>query len=114
MGNGRISMRVETAVSLIGIVMEALSHRETCLKKPHGDAQTELLVAAFEMLEEHGAEIAGARAWLSQHGLNLPKASRVRYQRRANNQTPAKVEELIAELLDRGWTKTAIAKHLKV
>jgi hypothetical protein len=38
----------------------------------------------------------------------------VRYVRRANNQVSAELEAINRELLVRGWTKTAIARALRV
>jgi TATA-binding protein-associated factor Taf7 len=105
-------VKIESAISLMRVVMEALAHRETCLKTAEKDVPVELLAE----LEADDRDTSGALAWLSKHGVHVPKSAQPqpRYRRRANNQVSAEVEALIQNLLSQSWTKTAIAKHLKV
>jgi hypothetical protein len=107
-------VKTETAISLVGIVMEVLAHREICLKSAQKDVPGELLVAALADLEAYGADTTEARDWLNSHGIQLAQNSPALYQRRANNQVSAEVEAFIRELLDKSWSKSAIAKQLKV
>lgn len=107
-------MRTETAVSLIGVVMEFLVHRESCVKSAPADLPVELLMAAFATLETDGRDTSETREWLSKFGVDVPKRTPAPYRRRANNQKSAEVEEFIRQLLDRGMTKTAVAKQLGV
>lgn len=72
----------------------------------------ELLAAAYAELEPDDAE--GTLKWLSEHGVDVPKSTKDTYRRRANNQKSAEIEEFIRQLLDRGLSKTAIARQLKV
>jgi DNA invertase Pin-like site-specific DNA recombinase len=108
------SVKAETAISLIGVVMEALVHRETCLKGVQGDVPRELLAAAFAELEANDRNTSETRVWLSAHGVDLPPGVGTVYHRRANNQISAQTEILLRDLLDRGWTKTAIAESLRI
>ena len=96
--------------------MEALVHRETCLKSAEKDVPEELLAAAVAELEADSRDTSGTLAWLSDHGVSVLQSAKPQpaYRRRANNQVPAAVESLIRDLLEEQWTKTAIAKHLKV
>src|SRR5215469_8557153 len=48
------AVKIETAISLIGVVMEALVHRQHCIKNPGRDIPTELLVTALTELEKDG------------------------------------------------------------
>jgi hypothetical protein len=107
-------MRIETAISLIGVVMEALVHRETCLRGIQRDLPEELLTAALATLEADGRDTSATREWLSNHGVHPMPSAQAPYHRRANNQINDQAEALIRDLLDRGWTKTAIARQLKV
>lgn len=108
-------MRIETAASLLGVVMEALLHRRTCSKTvQEGDLPVDLMAEAMAILEAAGRDTSGTREWLSTHGVQLAKTARPPYRRRANNQKSAEVEEFIRELLGRGLSKTAIAKRLAV
>jgi hypothetical protein len=110
-----IGMKIETAASLLGVVMEALLHRRTCCKAAQGgDLPVDLMAEAMAILDAAGRDTSGTREWLSTHGVHLPKADRPSYQRRANNQKSAEVEEFIRELLGRGLSKTAIAKQLSI
>jgi DNA invertase Pin-like site-specific DNA recombinase len=111
---GGFAVRIETAISLIGIVMEALVHREKCVKNAQKDLPVELLTAAFATLEADDRDTSEAREWLSVHGAHPPKNKGFTYQRRANNQKSAEIEGFIRDLLDRGLTKTAVAKQLGV
>lgn len=105
-------MRIETAVSLIQVVMEVVVHRKLCMNGAEGDLPMELLMAAFAKLDAD--EASGTLKWLSEHGVNVPKSVEIAYRRRTNNQKSAEIEEFIRQLLDRGFSKTAIAKRLKV
>ena len=107
-------MRSETAISLLLVVTQAVSHRKICIGEVQGDVPLELLTIAFEALDADGIDASWTRAWLAEHGIEVPPCTSVPYRRRANNQVPAEVETLIRDLLERGWTKTAIALHLKV
>lgn len=107
-------MRSETAISLLMVVTQAVLHRETCIGKVQGDLPLELLTTAFETLDADGIDASWTRAWLAEHGIEVPRCTPAPYRRRANNQVSAEVEALIRDLLERGWTKTAIANHLKV
>jgi hypothetical protein len=109
-------VKIESAISLIRVVMEALAHRETCLKSAEKDVPVELLAAAVAELEADDRDTSGALAWLSKHGVHVQQSAQPqpRYRRRANNQVSEAVEALIRDLLQQQWTKTAIAKHLKV
>jgi DNA invertase Pin-like site-specific DNA recombinase len=109
-------LKIETAISLMRVVMEALVHRENCLKSAEKDVPTELLVAAVADLEADGRDASDTIAWLSKHGVHLPQSAQQQptYRRRANNQKSPEVEALIRDLLSRGWSKVAIAKQLKV
>ena len=112
-------MRIDTAISLIMVTMEALGHRQICLKhlgikSSQEDVPGELLVAALADLDADGADTTEARDWFRRHGVQLPESAQVPYRRRSNNQKPAETEELIRDLLNKRWTKSAIAKHLKV
>jgi hypothetical protein len=107
-------MKVETAVSLIGLMMEALVHRKTCLRVAGRDLPDELLAAALAKLEAAGRDTSGVREWLSSYGVHPPQNAQAAYRRRANNQVSDRTEALIRELLGSGWTKSAIARQLKV
>ena len=109
-------MKIETAISLMQVVMEALVHRENCLKNVEKDVPTELLVSAVADLEADGRDTAETIAWLSKHGVHVPLSAQTPppYRRRANNQAPAEVEALIRELLAKSWSKSAISNQLKV
>lgn len=107
-------MRIESAISLIGVVMEALVHRETCLKSGQKEVPGELLATALAELEANGRDASPIRVWFSNHGVELPQSAQPAYHRRSNNQVSAKVETLIRELLDKNWSKSAIARHLKI
>jgi hypothetical protein len=107
-------MRIETAISLIGVMMEALVHRKSCLRVAEKDLPDELLAAALAKLEAAGRDTSGVREWLSSYGVHPPQNAQAPYRRRANNQVSDRTEVLIRELLDGGWTKSAIARQLKV
>jgi hypothetical protein len=107
-------MKIETAISLVGVVMAAVLHRKHCRNGTVGDLPMELLIAAFERLEADGRATTGSREWLFEHGVQMPACAKHAYLRRANNQKPAEVEALIRDLLLEGWTKTAIANQLKI
>jgi hypothetical protein len=107
-------MTTERAVWIIAVVMEALVHREICLRGTKSDVPVELLVAAFVKLEGKGRDTSGVRDWLSNHGVNLSQSEQAPYCRRANNQISAPAEALIRHLLDHGWTKTAIAETMRI
>jgi hypothetical protein len=104
----------EEAISLIGVVMEALVHRETCLKGAQSDLPMDSLTAALVALENDGRDTSETRQWLLRHGVQVLIAKRTSYCRRANNQKSEEVERSIRDLLDCGHTKTAISKLLKV
>ncbi len=112
----RAAVKIESAISLMRVVMEALAHRESCLKCTEKDVPEELLGAAVAELEADGRDTSGTLAWLSKHGVHVPQSAQPQppYRRRANNQVSAAVESMIRDLLEQQWTKTAIAKHLKV
>jgi len=105
-------VKTETAVSLIQVVMEVVVHRELCIKGAKKDLPMELLTAAFAELNEDQA--AGTLKWLAAHGVIVPKRTEIAYHRRANNQKSPETEELIRQLLEKGLSKTAIAKQLNV
>jgi hypothetical protein len=107
-------VRTETAISLIGIVMEALVHRTTCLRVAEKDFPDELLAAALAKLEAKGRDTSGVREWLSGYGVHPPQNATALYRRRANNQVSAPTEALIRDLLNSGWTKSAIAETLRI
>ena len=108
-------MKIETAISLLVVVMEALFHRETCRRVVDTNLPDELLAAALATLEAHGRDTPGVRELLSRHGVLLQQSAQAaHYRRRANNQISALTEALIRDLLDRGWSKTAIAKSLRI
>jgi hypothetical protein len=109
-----IEMRIDNAVSLIGVVMEFLVHREKSVKNAPVDLPMELLVAAFATLKTDGRDTSETREWLSRHGVDVPKSAEAPYRRRTNNQKSAELEEFIRQLLGRGMTKTAVAKQLSV
>ena len=96
--------------------MEALVHREHCLKSAEKNVPEELPAAAVAALEADSRDTSGTLAWLSKHGVHVQQSAQPqpRYRRRANNQVSEAVEALIRGLLQQQWTKTAIAKHLKV
>jgi len=101
------------------VTMEALGHRDICLKRlglesSQKDVPGELLVAALADLEADDRDTTGVRDWFRKHGVHLPESAQVPYRRRSNNQKSAETEEVIRDLLNKGWIKTAIAKHLKV
>jgi hypothetical protein len=107
-------MKVETAVSLLLVVVEALFYRETCRNRPDGDLPDELIAAALATLEAESRDTAGVRELLSKHGVHLHPSAPASYYRRANNQVSAPIEALIRDLLDSGWTKSAIAETLRI
>jgi hypothetical protein len=107
-------VKIETAISLIVAVMEALVHRQTCLKSEKRDVPEELLTAALAELEANGRDTSEVRDWLFRYGVQLPQNAQPTYRRRANNQVSAEVEALICELIGKKWSKSAIAKRLKV
>jgi hypothetical protein len=108
-------MKIETAISLLVVVMEALFHRETCRRVVDTDLPDELLAAALATLEAHGRDTSGVRELLSSHGVHPPQSAQAQnYRRRANNQIGAPAEALIRDLLNRGWTKTAITESLRI
>ena len=107
-------MKVETAISLIGVVMETLAHRKDCLGGIEKNLPMELLTTALAKLEENGRDTAGTREFLSDHGLHVPRIEPAPYHRRANNQKSEEVEAMIRDLLAAGWSKSAIARHLHV
>jgi DNA-binding NarL/FixJ family response regulator len=107
-------MRIESAISLIGVMMEALVHRKSCLRVAEKDLPDELLAAALAKLEAAGRDTSGVREWLSSYGVHPPQNAQAPYRRRANNQVSDRTEVLIRELLDCGWTKSAIARQLKI
>jgi hypothetical protein len=107
-------VKIETAISLVGLMMEALVHRKTCLRVAERDLPDELLAAALAKLEAAGRDTSGVREWLSSYGVHPPQNAQVLYRRRANNQVSDRTEVLIRELLDCGWTKTAIAQSLRI
>jgi DNA invertase Pin-like site-specific DNA recombinase len=74
----------------------------------------ELLTTALRELEAVGRDTSETRAWFFRHGVQLPRGAKAGYHRRANNQISEQAETLIRDLLDRGWTKTAIAESLRV
>ena len=109
-------MKIESAISLMQVVMEALVHRENCLKSADKDVPKELLMAAVADLEADGRDTSDTIAWLSKHGVHVALSAQTPppYRRRANNQVPAEVEALIRELLAKSWSKSAISKQLNV
>ena len=107
-------VKIETAISLVVVVMDALDYRKTCVGAAQKDLPDELLTAALKQIEADGEDTTEAREWLSTYGVHVPTSAPARYRRRTNNQKSAEVEGFIRELLDRGWAKTAIAKQLKV
>ena len=108
-------MKLESAISLIGVVMEALGHRENCLKSLEKEVPDELLGAALAELEADGSDTSEVRAWFSKHGVQLRQSTQSPiYRRRSNNQVSPEVEALIWELLSKNWSKSAIAKQLKL
>jgi hypothetical protein len=109
---GGLAVRIETAISLIQVVMETVVHRKHCMNGAKGDLPMELLTAAYAELEPDDA--SGTLKWLAEHGVNVPKGTEAAYRRRTNNQKSAEIEECIRQLLDRGLSKTAIARQLKV
>jgi hypothetical protein len=107
-------MKAETAISLIVVVMEALAHRKNCLGGVKKNLPMELLTAAFAKLEKSGRDTAGFREFLSNYGLYLPQIDPAPYHRRTNNQKSEEVEAMIRDLLANEWSKSAIARHLRV
>ena len=107
-------MKIETAISLIVVVMEALAHRKNCSGGVQKDLPLELLTAAFAKLEASGRDTAGTREFLSNHGLHVPRIEPAPYHRRANNQKSEEAEAMIRDLLAAAWSKSAIARHLRV
>ncbi len=107
-------MKIETAISLIGVVMAALAHRKNCLGGTKQGLPMELLTAAFAKLEEAGRETSGNREFLSNHGFHVPSVEPAPYHRRANNQKSEEAEAMIRDLLRNEWSKSAIARHLHV
>jgi transposase len=65
-------------------------------------------------LEANGRDTSEVRDWLFRYGVQLPQNAQPTYRRRANNQVSAEVEALICELIGKKWSKSAIAKRLKV
>lgn len=94
--------------------MQAISHRELCLKDLQGDLPMELLVDAFQSLENSGRDTRNILQWLSFRGVEIPRVAQVPYDRRTNNQKSAEIERLIREYLEKGWSKSAISKALDV
>ena len=107
-------MKTDTAISLIGVVLEALIHRQNCLKSAQADVPEELLATALAELEADGRDTSETRDWLSKLGVQIPQSMQAPYRRRANNQVSAEVEALIRELIGKKWSKSAIAKQLNV
>lgn len=107
-------MKTDTSISLIGVVLEALIHRENCLKRAQTDVPKELLATALAELEADGRDTSETRDWLSKHGVHIQQSILATYCRWANNQVSAEVEALIRELIGKKWSKSAIAKQLKV
>lgn len=83
-------------------------------KNAQKDLPVELLTAAFATLEADDRDTSEAREWLSVHGAHMPNSEQSPYRRRTNNQKSPEVESLIRDLLERGWTKSAIAESLRV
>jgi hypothetical protein len=86
----------------------------------------EILVEEFARAEAAGESLEELRAYLAEHGVNVPahfatsegrealENSPHHYVRRANNQVLPETEALIRELLRQGQTKSAIARALRV
>lgn len=74
----------------------------------------ELLSAAYSTLEAKEIDASGTLRWLSERGVHVSKCTETPYRRRANNQKSAEMEGFIRDLLERGLTKSAIAKQLGV
>ena len=87
---------------------------KTNRSEAHRDERICWIPSSRADLDADGADTTEARDLLRSHGVQLPETAQVPYRRRSNNQKPAEVEELIRDLLNKRWTKTAIAKHLKV
>jgi hypothetical protein len=64
------AVKIESAISLMRVVMEALVHREHCLKSAEKDVPEELLAAAVAELEADSRDTSGTLAWLSKHGVH--------------------------------------------
>jgi hypothetical protein len=96
------------------ILMDALAHRRDCLRAEPGELLERLLVACFWETEAQGKDMSGWHDWLATKGVEVRPRTPARYVRRANNQVSAELEAIIRDLLARGWTKTAIARTLRV
>lgn len=96
------------------ILMDALAHRCDCRRAEPGELLETLLVACFWESEAEGRDMSEWHEWLAGKGVEVRPRVSVRYVRRANNQVSAELEAIIRDLLARGWTKTAIARALRV
>jgi len=94
--------------------MDALTHRRDCRRVEPGELLETLLVACFWESEAQGRDVSEWHEWLAGKGVEVRPRSPARYVRRANNQVCAELEAIIRSLLVRDWTKTAIARALRV
>jgi DNA invertase Pin-like site-specific DNA recombinase len=74
----------------------------------------ELLESAFETLDAADRDTSGWREFFAEYGVQISQKKPVSYKRRSNNQKSAVTESLIKDLLQRGWSKSAVAKELGV
>jgi hypothetical protein len=104
----------DQGVAFALILMEALAHRRDCLRAELGELLETLLVACFWESEAEGRDMSEWHKWLASKGVEVRPRVPARYVRRANNQVSAELEAIIRDLLARGWTKTAVARALRV
>jgi hypothetical protein len=96
------------------ILEDALTHRRDCRHVEPGKLLETLLVVCFRESEAKGRDVSKWHKWLASKGIEVRPRVPVRYVRRANNQVSAELEAIIRDLLARRWTKTAVARALRV
>jgi len=96
------------------ILMDALTHRRDCRRAEPGKLLETLLVACFWETEAKGRDMSEWHEWLAGKGVEVRPRAPALYVRRANNQVSAELEAIIRDLLASGWTKTAIARALRM
>jgi hypothetical protein len=107
-------MTTESAIALIGVVMDSLVHGRHCLRGARRELPNELLTQALTVLGANGRDTKGVSRWFEEQGVQLQARGESRSARRANNQVSEEIEALIRDLLERGWNKLAVSKALRV
>jgi hypothetical protein len=96
------------------ILMDALAHRRDCRHAEPGELLETLVVACFWESEAEGRDMSEWHEWMATKGVEVRSRAPACYVRRANNQVSAELEATIRSLLAHDWTKTAIARALRV